>query len=82
MFAGHLCLIDEIFTPDSSRFWEVSEWRAGQAAVSFDKQPVRDYLETLDWDKRPPGPPLPPEVVAATTERYREAARRICGLEL
>jgi phosphoribosylaminoimidazole-succinocarboxamide synthase len=82
MIDGHLCLIDEIFTPDSSRFWEASEWREGQAAVSFDKQPVRDYLETLDWDKRPPGPSLPPEVVAATTERYREAARRICGLEL
>jgi len=79
---GRLCLIDEIFTPDSSRFWEASEWREGQAAVSFDKQPVRDYLETLDWDKRPPGPSLPPEVIAATTALYREAARRICGLEL
>jgi len=77
-----LILIDEIFTPDSSRFWEASEWREGQAAVSFDKQPVRDYLETLDWDKRPPAPALPPEVVAATSARYREAARRICGLEL
>lgn len=81
MIDGRLCLIDEIFTPDSSRFWEASEWREGETAVSFDKQPVRDYLETLDWDKRPPGPSLPPEVVAATTARYREAARRICGLE-
>jgi phosphoribosylaminoimidazole-succinocarboxamide synthase len=82
MIGGRLHLIDEAFTPDSSRFWEASEWREGEAAVSFDKQPVRDYLETLDWDKRPPGPTLPPEVVAATTQRYREAARRICGLEL
>ena len=82
MIGGHLCLIDEVFTPDSSRFWEAAEWREGQAAVSFDKQPVRDYLETLDWDKRPPGPRLPSEVIAATTERYLEAARRICGLEL
>ena len=60
MIDGRLCLIDEIFTPDSSRFWDAAEWREGQAAVSFDKQPVRDYLETLDWDKRPPGPQLPP----------------------
>ena len=82
MIGGRLCLIDEIFTPDSSRFWEAAEWREGQAAVSFDKQPVRDYLETLDWDKRPPGPQLPPAVIAATTARYLEAARRICGLEL
>jgi phosphoribosylaminoimidazole-succinocarboxamide synthase len=82
MIDGRLCLIDEIFTPDSSRFWDAAEWREGQAAVSFDKQPVRDYLETLDWDKRPPGPQLPPAVIAATTARYLEAARRICGLEL
>jgi len=79
---GKVCLIDEIFTPDSSRFWEASEWREGQAAVSFDKQPVRDHLEALGWDKRPPGPSLPPAVIAATTARYRAAARRICGLEL
>ena len=82
MIGGRLCLIDEIFTPDSSRFWEAAEWREGETAVSFDKQPVRDYLETLDWDKRPPGPQLPPAVIAATTARYLEAARRICGLEL
>jgi phosphoribosylaminoimidazole-succinocarboxamide synthase len=81
MIGGRLHLIDEIFTPDSSRFWEASEWREGQAQVSFDKQPVRDYLETLDWDKRPPGPRLPDEVITATTDRYREAARRICGIE-
>ena len=82
IIGGRLCLIDEIFTPDSSRFWEAAEWREGETAVSFDKQPVRDYLETLDWDKRPPGPQLPPAVIAATTARYLEAARRICGLEL
>jgi phosphoribosylaminoimidazole-succinocarboxamide synthase len=79
---GELRLIDEIFTPDSSRFWEAAEWREGQAAVSYDKQPIRDYLDALQWDKRPPAPHLPPEVVAATTRRYREAARRICDLEL
>jgi phosphoribosylaminoimidazole-succinocarboxamide synthase len=79
---GELRLIDEIFTPDSSRFWEASEWREGQMAVSYDKQPIRDYLDALDWDKRPPAPHLPPEVVSATTQRYLEAARRICDLAL
>lgn len=82
MIGGVLHLIDEVFTPDSSRFWEASEWREGQPAVSFDKQPIRDHLESLGWDKRPPAPALPAAVVAATSARYREAARRICGLEL
>lgn len=82
MIDGRLRLIDEIFTPDSSRLWDASEWREGQTSVSFDKQPIRDYLETLEWDKRPPGPALPPQVVAATSTRYREAARRICDIEL
>jgi phosphoribosylaminoimidazole-succinocarboxamide synthase len=82
LIGGRLHLIDEVLTPDSSRFWEASEWREGHPAVSFDKQPIRDWLETMDWDKRPPGPELPAEVVAATTARYREAARRICGIEL
>jgi phosphoribosylaminoimidazole-succinocarboxamide synthase len=82
MIDGRLHLIDEVFTPDSSRFWEASQWREGEPAVSFDKQPIRDWLETLDWDKRPPGPELPPSVVEATTSRYREAARRICDLEV
>jgi phosphoribosylaminoimidazole-succinocarboxamide synthase len=77
-----LTLIDEVFTPDSSRFWEISEWREGQAVTSFDKQFVRDYLETLQWDKTPPGPELPDDVVRGTTQRYREAAKRICGVEL
>ncbi|HSP66038.1 MAG TPA: phosphoribosylaminoimidazolesuccinocarboxamide synthase [Candidatus Deferrimicrobium sp.] len=79
---GELTLIDEIFTPDSSRFWEVSEWREGQSVTSMDKQFVRDFLETLSWDKTPPGPELPPHVVEGTRKRYLEAARRICDLEL
>ncbi|MGI8848254.1 MAG: phosphoribosylaminoimidazolesuccinocarboxamide synthase [Candidatus Dormibacteria bacterium] len=79
---GQLTLIDEIFTPDSSRFWDARQWREGETAVSLDKQPVRDYLETLDWNKQEPGPALPDDVASATTQRYREAAQRICGLEL
>ncbi|HEX6539619.1 MAG TPA: phosphoribosylaminoimidazolesuccinocarboxamide synthase [Candidatus Dormibacteraeota bacterium] len=79
---GRLTLIDEVFTPDSSRFWEISEWREGQAVTSFDKQFVRDFLETLNWDKTPPGPELPDDVVQGTAERYREAAQRICGITL
>jgi phosphoribosylaminoimidazole-succinocarboxamide synthase len=79
---GRLTLIDEIFTPDSSRFWEIAEWREGQAVTSFDKQFVRDFLETLDWDKTPPGPELPEGVVEGTRRRYLDAARRICDLEL
>jgi phosphoribosylaminoimidazole-succinocarboxamide synthase len=79
---GRLTLIDEVFTPDSSRFWEVTSWREGEAVASFDKQFVRDYLDTLQWDKTPPGPALPEDVVAGTVQRYREAARRICGLDV
>jgi phosphoribosylaminoimidazole-succinocarboxamide synthase len=79
---GKLTLIDEIFTPDSSRFWEMSEWREGEPAVSFDKQFVRDYVETLGWGKTEPGPALPDDVVRGTTQRYIEAARRICGIEI
>jgi phosphoribosylaminoimidazole-succinocarboxamide synthase len=79
---SQLTLIDEIFTPDSSRFWEASTYRDGVDQPSFDKQFVRDYLETLDWDKTPPGPELPDDVVAATGAKYREAARRICGVEV
>jgi len=71
----HLYLIDEVLTPDSSRFWPEDEWRLGISPPSFDKQYVRDYLETLDWDKKPPGPSLPPEVVEQTMARYRQAAR-------
>jgi phosphoribosylaminoimidazole-succinocarboxamide synthase len=79
---GELTLIDELFTPDSSRFWEASIWREGEPQPAFDKQFVRDYLETLTWDKTPPGPELPDDVVQRTREKYLEAARRICGLEL
>jgi phosphoribosylaminoimidazole-succinocarboxamide synthase len=78
---GHLYLIDELLTPDSSRFWPEDEWRLGISPPSFDKQYVRDYLETLDWDKKPPGPSLPPEVVEQTMARYRQAARYLLADE-
>ena len=74
---GGLVLIDEILTPDSSRFWPADSYAPGTSPASFDKQYVRDYLETLDWDKTPPGPKLPPEVIARTAEKYREAQRRL-----
>ena len=70
---GRLYLIDEVLTPDSSRFWPLSEYRTGISPPSFDKQFVRDYLDGLDWDKKPPGPPLPLEVIALTAEKYRQA---------
>ncbi len=76
---GELVLCDEVMTPDSSRFWSLDEWQPGATPPSFDKQPVRDHLETLDWDKTPPPPPLPPEVVTATSSRYIEAYERITG---
>jgi phosphoribosylaminoimidazole-succinocarboxamide synthase len=76
---GELVLCDEVMTPDSSRFWPVDEWKPGATPPSFDKQPVRDYLDSLDWDKNPPPPPLPPEVVEATSSRYVEAYERITG---
>jgi phosphoribosylaminoimidazole-succinocarboxamide synthase len=79
---GQIILIDEALTPDSSRFWPLAEYEPGHAQPSFDKQYVRDYLETLDWDKRPPAPPLPPAVAAATTARYLEAYRLLTGDEL
>ena len=72
-----LVLIDEVLTPDSSRFWPADSYRPGQSPVSFDKQYVRDYLETLDWDKTPPGPNLPAEVIANTAMKYREAQERL-----
>ncbi len=74
---GELYLIDEVLTPDSSRFWPVDEWRLGISPPSFDKQFVRDYLETLDWDKTAPGPSLPTDIIHQTRERYQEAARRL-----
>jgi phosphoribosylaminoimidazole-succinocarboxamide synthase len=76
---GRLVVCDEVMTPDSSRFWPVDEWRPGSTPPSFDKQPVRDYLESLDWDKNPPPPPLPGAVVEATSRRYIEAYERITG---
>jgi phosphoribosylaminoimidazole-succinocarboxamide synthase len=79
---GRLTLIDEALTPDSSRFWEASDWSEGRSMPSFDKQPVRDWLASQPWDRTAPGPELPAEIVAATSERYAEAARRVCGLEL
>lgn len=75
-------LIDEVLTPDSSRFWPADQYRPGRPQPSFDKQYVRDYLETLDWDKKPPAPPLPAEVVTATARRYLEAYRQLTGHEL
>jgi len=72
-----LVLIDEVLTPDSSRFWPADSYRPGESPVSFDKQYVRDYLETLDWDKTPPGPTLPPEVISNTAAKYREAQQRL-----
>ena len=80
-FAGEdLVLADEVLTPDSSRYWPADTYKPGGAQPSFDKQYVRDYLETLPWDKRPPAPALPPEVVEKTREKYQEAYRRITGV--
>lgn len=75
--AGELILIDEVLTPDSSRFWSASKYEPGSSPPSFDKQFVRDYLETLDWNKRPPAPSLPPEVIQKTAEKYAEARTRL-----
>lgn len=79
---GELTIVDEMLTPDSSRFWSREAYAPGNPQPSFDKQFVRDYLETLDWDKRPPAPPLPPEVVGATSAKYLEAYRLITGQDL
>lgn len=79
---GEIILIDEALTPDSSRFWPAETYSPGKSQPSFDKQFVRDYLETLDWDKQPPAPPLPEEISKATTERYLEAYRLLTGESL
>ncbi len=76
---GDLILIDEILTPDSSRFWPADSYESGRAQASFDKQYVRDYLESIEWDKEPPAPVLPDEVVEKTREKYWEAARKLTG---
>ncbi|MGB3111366.1 MAG: phosphoribosylaminoimidazolesuccinocarboxamide synthase, partial [Candidatus Omnitrophota bacterium] len=77
-----IILIDEVLTPDSSRFWPKDEYDPGKGQPSFDKQFVRDYLETLDWDKTPPAPELPEEIVTKTSEKYLQALRMITGREI
>jgi phosphoribosylaminoimidazole-succinocarboxamide synthase len=79
---GELLLIDECLTPDSSRFWPADQYVTGQSPPSYDKQFVRDYLETLDWEKTPPAPRLPAEIIAKTSAKYREAFVRLTGAEL
>ncbi|MGH2584229.1 MAG: phosphoribosylaminoimidazolesuccinocarboxamide synthase [Dehalococcoidia bacterium] len=79
---GEVILIDEALTPDSSRFWPLDRYRPGGPQPSFDKQPLRDWLEATGWDKTPPPPDLPDDVVEATAERYREAYRRLTGAEV
>jgi phosphoribosylaminoimidazole-succinocarboxamide synthase len=79
MFEGELILIDEVLTPDSSRFWPENRYEVGGGQPSFDKQFLRDYLSALDWDKTPPPPPLPAEILEKTGDRYREALERITG---
>ena len=79
---GRLVLIDEVLTADSSRFWPADSYRVGMSPPSFDKQYVRDYLETLDWNKTPPAPKLPAEVIKKTSEKYREALERLTGRKL
>ncbi|HET7523515.1 MAG TPA: phosphoribosylaminoimidazolesuccinocarboxamide synthase [Acidimicrobiales bacterium] len=77
---GQIAICDEVLTPDSSRFWPADEWKPGSTPPSFDKQPLRDWLEGTGWDKTPPPPSLPAEVVAATRERYVQAYERLTGL--
>ena len=77
--AGRLHLIDEALTPDSSRFWPLDTWREGESPESFDKQYVRNWLDAIGFDRKPPAPPMPPDVAARTSEKYQEAARRLMG---
>ncbi len=79
---GRLYVMDEMLTPDSSRYWPADEYQVGTSPPSYDKQIVRDYLETLDWDKRPPGPKLPPEVIERTRARYAEALEKLAGISI
>ncbi|WP_460758623.1 phosphoribosylaminoimidazolesuccinocarboxamide synthase [Lysobacter fragariae] len=79
---GRLHVMDEMLTPDSSRYWPADEYQVGTSPPSYDKQIVRDYLETLDWDKSPPGPRLPPEVIERTRARYAEALQKLAGISI
>ena len=79
-FEGELILIDEVLTPDSSRFWPLDQYTPGKGQPSFDKQFLRDYLSSLDWNKKPPPPQLPDEIIEKTGYRYAEAIERIIGL--
>jgi phosphoribosylaminoimidazole-succinocarboxamide synthase len=79
---GRLHLIDEVLTPDSSRFWPADTYQVGTSPASFDKQFVRDYLETLDWNKTAPGPRLPADVIEKTADKYREAYTKLTGSPL
>jgi phosphoribosylaminoimidazole-succinocarboxamide synthase len=79
---NEIVLIDEVLTADSSRFWPADSYKVGMSPPSYDKQYVRDYLETLDWDKTPPAPKLPPEVISKTSQKYREALERLTGKKL
>jgi phosphoribosylaminoimidazole-succinocarboxamide synthase len=80
--AGELYLIDEVLTPDSSRFWPADQYQVGKNPPSFDKQYVRDWLESSGWDKKPPAPVLPADVAARTSEKYREAYTKLTGKNL
>ena len=77
---GELVIADEVLTPDSSRFWPADQWQPGSTPPSYDKQPVRDFLDSLDWDKTPPAPPVPDEVIASAAARYVEGYERLTGL--
>jgi phosphoribosylaminoimidazole-succinocarboxamide synthase len=76
---GELTLIDEVLTPDSSRFWDINDYSPGNSPSAFDKQFVRDYLSDSGWDKEPPAPELPPEIVQKTIDRYSQALERLTG---
>jgi phosphoribosylaminoimidazole-succinocarboxamide synthase len=78
---GRMVLIDEALTPDSSRFWPLATWREGSSPESFDKQYVRNWLDAIGFERKPPAPPMPPEVSLKTSEKYQEAARRLMGQE-
>ena len=82
IYNNQVIIIDELLTPDSSRFWPLEDYKPGQGQPSFDKQFVRDYLETLDWDKTPPAPALPDGIIAKTTEKYLDAYRKLTGKEI